>query len=237
MKAGLFVWSASISLLACSLAGADTRTETSTYGARLTNLPLPVALEAMPAVTRDAITKVMKSPTITAVSPTEEFVGHPDMYQWLLDHPDRTSLAWRKLGVGAAEIKTMKDGRFVWRDDNGSEMVWQAVAKGESGRIWYAEGKIRPGALSPSFPVTAVAVLNHTDKQRAAGGSTIKHQVEIFLSTDSKAANLVAKVLGESAPKMAQQGAEQLQMFFSGITKYTHDKPEKSQTLFEEKKK
>ncbi|WP_020471570.1 hypothetical protein [Zavarzinella formosa] len=236
MKAGLFVWGASIGLLACSVAVAEPRVESSSYGARLTSLPLPVALESLPGVTREAITKVMKSPTITAVAPSEEFVSHSDMYQWLLDHPDRTSQAWRKLGVGAAEIKTLKDGRFIWRDENGSEMVWQSVARGPGGRIWYAEGKIKPAALSPSFPVTAVAVLNHSEKQRPDGDVTIKHQVEVFLTTDNKAASLVAKVLGDSAPKMAQQGAEQVQMFFSGIAKYTHDKPEKAESLFAEKK-
>lgn len=237
MKAGLTIWGAAICLVWGNSAHAEPRAESTSFIIKTSNLPLPVALEAMPAITRDTISKVMKSPTLTTTAQAEEFVAHSDMYQWLLDHPDRTSAAWRKLGVAASEIKPLKDGRFVWRDENGSEMVWQAVAKSDQGRIWYAEGKIKPAALSPSFPVSAVAVLNHSEKQRSTGDHTIKHQVEIFLSTDSKAANLVAKVLGDNAPKMAQQGAEQVLMFFSGIAKYTHDKPEKATTLFEEPRK
>ena len=201
----------------------------------LTTLPLPVALEAMPAATRDALMPVLKDPTITAVSKADDFVAHADMYQWLLDHPDRTSQAWRKLGIGAVEIKQLRDGRFVWRDDNGSELVWQSVARGPNGRVWYAEGKVKPAALSPAIPVTAVAVLNHTEKARATGDAVITHRIEIFMHTDSKAAALVTKLLGDSAPKMAQQGSEQLLMFFSGIAKYTHDKPEKAQGLLAEK--
>ena len=38
----------------------------------------------------------------------------------------------------------------------------------------------------------------------------------------------------DSAPKMAQQGSEQLLMFFSGIAKYAHDKPEKARGLLTE---
>ena len=64
-------------------------------------LPLPVALEDLPSTTRAALNKVMKSPTVTALCPAEEFVAHPDIYQWLLDHPDRTAAAWRKIGVDA----------------------------------------------------------------------------------------------------------------------------------------
>jgi hypothetical protein len=213
-------------LLACP-AAAEPRTER----ARSASLPLPVPLDQMPAVTREALAKVMKDPTLTAVCPVEEFVGHPDTYQWLLDHPDRTAAAWRKLGVGAVEIKTLKDGRFFWKGDDGSELVWQSVAKGPDGRVWYAQGSVRPAPFLPTVPVTAVAVLAHTETARPTGDFLIKHQVEVFLHTDSKTAALVTKMVGDAAPRLAQQGLEQMLMFFSGIAKYAHDKPEKAEIL------
>jgi hypothetical protein len=200
-------------------------------------LPWPVPLEQMPAPTRDALWKVMKDPTVTAVCPAREFVAHSDTYQWLLDHPDRTAAAWRKLGVPAVEIKTLKDGRFFWKDPDGSELVWQSVANGPGGRVWYAEGRVKPGPLLPTIPVTAVAVLTHAEKARPTGDSVIKHQVEVFLHTDSWAAALVTRLIGDGAPKMAQEGSEQLLMFFSGIARYAHDKPEKALGLFAEGKK
>src|SRR5262245_17280946 len=217
-------------------ASASTSTA-SIYGSRAATLPLPVPLESMPGVTRDALVKVIKDPTITAVSPADDFVAQPDMYQWLLDHPDRTAAAWRKLGIGAVEIKPLKDGRFYWKDDNGSELVWQTVARGPSGRVWYAEGRVKPGPFLPSFPVTAVAVLNHADKPKDKGDATITHQIEVFLRTDSKAAALATRLLGDSAPKMAQEGSEQLLMFFSGMARYAHDKPEKAKAALAEKSK
>ena len=59
----------------------------------------------------------------------------------------------------------------------------------------------------------------------------IKHQIEVFLHTDSKTANLMTKMLGDGAPRMAAQGSEQLLMFFSGIAKFAHDRPEKARGL------
>lgn len=226
---------AALLLAAAGPAAAQPKGEGSVYGPRKTGLPLPVALESMPAATREALSKVMKDPTITALSEADEFVAHPDMYQWLLDNPDRTATAWRKLGVGAVEIKKMKDGRFAWKDENGSELVWQTVAKGPTGRVWYAEGRVRPAPLMPTFPVTAVAVLTHADKPRTTGDAVITQQIEVFLHTDSKAASLVTKLLGDGAPKMAQQGAEQLLTFFSGIARYAHDKPDKAPAVLGEK--
>lgn len=195
------------------------------------SLPLPVALADMPADTRETLSKVLDKPTLSCLGPAEEFIARPDTYQWLLDHPDRTAAAWRKLGVDAIKIKPMKDGRFTWRDGSGSELVWQNVAEGPTGRIWYAEGKVKPALLLPTVPVKAVAVLNHADAPRAAGGATIKHQIEIYLHTDSKVAALATKMLGDRGPKMAEEGAEQLLMFFSGIARYAHQKPEKAKEL------
>lgn len=201
------------------------------------NLPLPVALDDIPSGTRDSLNKVMKSPTINALGPTEEFVAHTDMYQWLLDHPDRTAAAWRKLGIDAIDIKVMKDGRFTWKDENGSELTWKNVAQSTTGRIWYAEGKVKPGFLIPTVPVKAVAVLSHVQKPRETGDSVIRHQIQVYLHTDSKAASTITKMLGDSVPKLAEQGSEQLLMFFSGIAKYVHDKPEKAKSLLSESDK
>jgi hypothetical protein len=219
-------------LLACP-ASAQTKGEPRRA---LSTLPLPVPLEEMPAPTRDALGRVMKDPTVSAVCPPQEFVAHPDTYEWLLDHPDRTAAAWRKLGVDAVEIKTLKDGRFFWKDGP-SELVWQTVARGASGRVWYAEGQVKPGLFLPTVPVTAVAVLSHAEKPRATGDSVIRQQLEVFLHTDSKAAALVTRLFGDRAPKMAEEGSGQILMFFSGIAKYAHNKPEKAQALLSDGKK
>jgi len=219
-------------LLACP-ASAQTRAEAHRSPS---TLPLPVPLEEMPAPTRDALGRVMRDPTVSAVCPAQEFVAHPDTYEWLLDHPDRTAAAWRKLGVDAVEIKTLKDGRFFWKDGP-SELVWQTVARGPAGRVWYAEGQVKPGLFLPTVPVTAVAILSHADKPRAAGDSVIRQQLEVFLHTDSKAAALVTRLFGDRAPRLAEDGSGQILMFFSGIAKYAHDKPEKAQALLSDGKK
>jgi hypothetical protein len=105
------------------------------------------------------------------------------------------------------------------------------VAQGPTGRVWYAEGKVNPGPLLPTVAVTAVAVINYADTPRSTGDAVIKHQIEVFLHTDSRTANLITKMLGDGAPRMAAQGSEQLLMFFSGVAKYAHDKPEKARSL------
>jgi len=189
-------------------------------------LPLPVALEAMPAATRDALAKVMKDATLSAVSPAEEFVAHPDMYQWLLDHPDRVATAWRRLGIPCVGITNKGDGRFTWSDGLGSDIAWVTAVRGPNLRIWYAEGQAKAASTLPTIPVKAVAVLRHNRRTDDAGQVLVTHEVDVYLQTDSKAAALVARLLGPAAPRMAEQGASQLLMFFSAMAKHLDEHPE-----------
>lgn len=193
--------------------------------ARTTNPPsatatpavrLPVEWAALPPDVRQALAKPLSDATIRAKSGVEEVAAKPELYAWLLDHPDRVSRAWPRLGVPCVRIDATPDGLFHWADDNGSRLSWRQVVGKAEGRVWLAEGKYRPGPLMPLIPVTAVAVLHHRSA-KTVDGPRVVHSAEVFVQTDSRAANLVARLLGPAAPRMADEGAKQLLFFFAGV--------------------
>jgi hypothetical protein len=92
-------------------------------------------------------------------APAEAFACEPAVYYWFLDHPDRAVTAWRRLGAKCLTITDRGGGRFGWADENGSDIVWETVYRTPELRIWYAEGKARPGPLMPLVPVRAVVLL------------------------------------------------------------------------------
>src|SRR5262245_36572026 len=73
-----------------------------------------VPLETIPAAWREAVAKVVQQPTLTARAGPEEFRG--GAYEWLLEHPDRASLAWQRLGVPCAAITDRGQGKYGWTD-------------------------------------------------------------------------------------------------------------------------
>jgi hypothetical protein len=189
----------------------------------------PVPLDVLPANLRDPIAKVVRDPTLSAHGPADEFAAGP--YDWLLDHPDRVAAAWRRLGVPCVAITPKGDDRFAWTDPDGSNVSWVTAYRGPTMRIWYAEGQAKPGPTLPLVPVKAVAVLRHSRRTDDAGQVLITHEVDIYVQTDSKAAALVSRLLGPAAPRMAEQGATQLLMFFSSLSKYLDERPDLVPTL------
>jgi hypothetical protein len=187
---------------------------------------LPVPLESLPEAAR----KVVQQPTLTARAPAEEFTSRPELYRWLLDHPDRTSLAWRRLGVPCMPIEPRHPGEFGYADE-GTDVHWRVVASGPAGRVWFAEGHAKPGPMLPTVPVKMVAVLRHDLPEGDDAPGPVRQEVEVFLLTDSRAAALVAKLLGPAGPRMAEQGASQLLLFFSGIARYCERHPDEVRRL------
>jgi len=202
-----------------------------------TSLTRIVLSEVVSAPYRDAVVAVAKKPTLTTRGTYPEFLCTPAVFEWLLEHPDRVSLAWQRLKVPCVEIVDSGNGKFTWNDGEGSELSWQTVGRFPDGLVWYATGKVKASAVTPTVPVKAVVVVCYPKKKAEDGTATFSPVAQVYLQTDSKAANIVLRLLGPTAPKLAEQGAEQLLFFFAGIGKYVQKHPEKYDELLAPAKK
>lgn len=186
---------------------------------------------------RDAVLKVVRNPTISARAVGEEVVCTVAVYEWLYDHPDRVALAWQRLNVPAVAITDRGGGRFAWTDPNGSEIVWQTVGTFPDGRVWYATGKVKASAATPAVPVQGVVIVSHPRKVEKDGVALFAPSVQCFMHSDSRAANLVLRVLGPTVPTLAEDAAGQLLDFFGGIAAYVQKHPGKADDLLGPAKK
>jgi hypothetical protein len=190
-----------------------------------------VPLNELPENVQCKVRPVIEHPTVFGRGPAEAFTGQPAIYEWLLDHPDKGVQAWRRMGARCTEIKDRGKGAFTWTDGAGSEITWHTIYQNATLRIWHAEGKVRPGMLLPSVPVQMVLVLRHGQRPESMDRTLIYHQASIFLLTDSKTAALATRMLGSSAPRIAEQCLGQMEVFFSGLVWYLDQHPERVEKL------
>jgi len=214
----------------CALAGAAAPQPTGEMPAKI------VLAEVVEAKHRDAVLAVVKKPTMTTRGVSPEITCTAAVYEWLLAHPDRTSLAWQRLKVPCVEIQDAGKGAFTWADGEGSELAWQPVGRFKDGLVWYATGKVKCTPVTPTVPVKAVVVMMHPHTPLEGGAATRQPVTQVYLQTDSKAAHVVLKIIGPTAPKLAEQGADQLLYFFTGIARYLQKHPERRDELLGPKK-
>jgi hypothetical protein len=194
-----------------------------------------VPVDSLSPALRDKVRAVLERPTLSSRSVPETFNTDHAVYRYLLDHPDHSIKLWRKLGAKVAEIDDRGSGTYVWQDGQGSEVTWQ-IAHREPGRliVWYAEGKVKPTVLLAAQPFRAVAMLQYTEGTDVAGLPAVRHQVHFHLRCESRAIALVAKILGSSAPRLAEQYLGQLQMFYGGMGWYVYQDQERAKKLFKD---
>jgi hypothetical protein len=190
-------------------------------------LPLDEMSEAQRALAKG----VLDRPTLSARGPSETFVCKPDQYGWILDNPDRAVTAWRRLGAKCVNIAPRGDGQYGWSDEHGGDVVWQTLYKTAGMRIWYAEGKARPTPFLPLVSFKAVLVLHYGKGKNAEGATVITHHTDLHFVTDSKTYVAVSKIMGQSAPRLAEQGLGQFQVFFSGLSWYLARHPDEVEDL------
>ena len=185
---------------------------------------------------RDAVMKVVRQPTISTRATALEVVCTVSVYEWLFEHPDRVALAWQRLRVPVLPITDAGNGQFTWTDERGSAIAWRTVGTFKDGLVWYATGKVKAAAAAPAVPVRAVAILTRPQTTAKDGVAAFTTSVQVYLQSDSRAATLALRVLGPTAPKIAEQGAEQFIEFFNGIADYVQKHPAKADALLAPKK-
>jgi hypothetical protein len=192
----------------------------------------PGFLDAVAIEHRDAVRQVIAKPTLTTKSREESFTMTAAVYAWMLEHPDRVSLAWQRLDVPCVDIVALGKKQFAWTDEHGSKLVWEPVAVIDDGIVWHATGIVKPGALMPPVPVKAVACLRYPGvATKTAGLKSITPELQVWFQTDHKAANALLRIVGPAAPKLAEDGAGQLLYFFSGMGKYLQKNPAAANAL------
>ena len=180
---------------------------------------------------RQKVAQVLGSPTLYSNGPSETFICQPKLYYWLMDNPDRTMVAWERLGAQCLQIQPRGNGHYSWADDKGSDVRWHTIYLSPTMRVWYAEGKVKPTALLPMLPVKCVVMMRYDTLQKDGNKALLQHQADVFVHTDSRAAKVVARLLGPSMPEMAKQGVAQLQMFYAAMAWYCAKNPEHAQEL------
>jgi hypothetical protein len=180
--------------------------------------------------------QLMVKPTVQAKGPAEVFACTPEQYYWLLDNPDRAVYAWRRLGAKCVTIQRRGPGKFGYVDETGSDVTWETIHQARGVRIWFAEGKVKPSAVLPLVSVKVLVILRYSEGKTPEGLVVVKHQTEMVIHTDSKAAAAVTKMMGNSAPKLAEQGLGQMQLFFSALSSFLDRHPELVEAIFREPK-
>ena len=189
-----------------------------------------VPLETLPVALSQRIGAVLDKPTLASKGRSETFNADPSTYRWLLGHPDQAVKLWRLVGAKVSDINE-HNGLYTYRDSQ-SDVRWHIAYRDNGLQAWYADGTVKPGPLLPASSFRAWVVMEYTAGKDTTGKPAIRQQVHFLLRCDGRAVALAARILGASAPHLAEQYLGQLQMFYGGLAWYLWQDRDRARKMF-----
>ena len=138
---------------------------------------------------RDVVTRPLVARQVNGIT----YKSRPDVFQYLLDHPDFAANMARAIKVGKYRV-TPVSGGYEADDGRGVHGFLKPVYADSQRRVFYLAGRYDP-PIFPSMTGRAVLVLDALHVANPDGTNRAVVTVVGFLKVDSVLARIVAKVL------------------------------------------
>ena len=185
--------------------------------------PGPALPDEIPASERSQLTEVTESASLATHAAGEPFVTRPEVFVYLLDHPEFATHVTRTLRIARYRVWREPDG--LWLDDGwGVVGRFSIVYAGNGARVMYARGRYKQWFL-PAIHGRAVVVIEYGAEPAADGKSVINAAVTGFVKLDNPLVEMIGKLLSAAAAAKAEKEAHQLVKVFARTTRAIDNDP------------
>ena len=186
--------------------------------------PSPILPAQIPAGERTRLQQLAEAASVSAQAAGEPFVARPDVFEFLLNHPEFATHVSRALKLARYRIWRGPDGG-LWLDDGWGLVGQFSIVYAAAGmRVAYAHGQYQSGLL-PSIRGQAVVVIEYGMSPIADQRSLISSAVTGFVKLDSRIVALAGMLAGSVATAKAEKEAKRLVKIFAKATRAIEENP------------
>ena len=190
----------------------------------LATRPSPTLPAQTPAGERARLQEVAEAASVSARAAGEPFIARPDVFEFLLDHPEFATHVTRALKLARYRIWRGPEGG-LWLDDGWGVLGQFSVVYSTSGtRVAYAHGQYQSGLL-PSIKGQAVVLIEYGLSPTADHKSLISPAVTGFVKLESRIVALAGMLAGSVATAKAEKEAKRLVKLFAKASRAIEDDP------------
>ena len=209
-RVGRVAPAAAIAALAVILLGA---------AARSTAVPI----ERLPEPDRRDIEAITASADVSTRVEARAFLARPDVFEYLLDHPDFAAHVARTLQVARYRIWRTPEGMAL--DDGwGARGHFRVVYAAEGTRVMLARGHFDK-ALLPPIRGQAVAMIEYRLEPADGGWSLVRPTVSGYVKLDSRLLAGLLRVASAAAQRKADLEAHRLMKVFAKVSRELQEDP------------
>jgi len=196
----------------------------------LAPLPLP---RQLPSAERARLEEIAKNSFASTHVEHEPYAAQPDVWEYLLDHPEFATHVTRALKL--ARYRIWQDASGLWLDDGWGVKGQFAFVHAERGvRVMYARGQFDQKFL-PEIRGQAVATLEYAFRRDSGGHTTVATAASGYVQVENRVLNTLGKVAAPIVQARADKEAGYLLRTFARVTRAIEEDPARVYQLVSER--
>ena len=145
--------------------------------------------------------------------PTLAFAVDPDVYQYLVNHPDVTVSIWRAMKI--AKLQLWQTGKDDYEADagDGSSGTIEVLHRGADKSLVLCEGLYKSPLMSKAIQAKSLLMLHTSFIKEADGTIYATHRADLFVSFPSQTIEAATKVLSPLTTSMTDRSFSEISLF------------------------
>ena len=189
-----------------------------------------IPLERMAPKQRRAVQQVLDDCSLYRRLPTGVVACQPDMFTFLMQHPEVLVDIWRELGISQVDLRRMNEHNFHLTDNAGTTagltIVEQQCEPGAQNRIvMYADGAYDGKPFKRPVRAQCVLLLRSGSFQETNDATYVAARLDTFIRIDRTSIKLFAKALHPLVGKTADANFLDTLTFVSNLSRAAEQNP------------
>lgn len=126
--------------------------------------------------------------------PSLQYPVDPNIYQYLINHPDVAVSTWRAMGISTLQMSQVANFEFTASAADGSEGEADVLWRDGNQCLFIVDGRYSSPILPSAIEASALVWLQYRFVKDNKGGYLVNQQVETFIRFPSAAVDTIAKM-------------------------------------------
>ncbi len=142
---------------------------------------------------RSKISAVLASPTIFRCLPAQTIECDPNLYLFLVEHPDLVVNLWEVMGISEVALSRVAESTFDANDKAGTRGRLEYVYRGPQLHLVFAEGNYTGSLLPRPVRGQCVLLLRTSYLRSSDGRDFVRCKLDAFVRLDNVGVSVLAK--------------------------------------------
>lgn len=190
-----------------------------------------IPFEKLDTAARNKVKTVLSNVTIFRRLPVRVVDCDPELYLFLLRHPDVVVNTWEALKLTHLQLRQTGPDQFRAVEQDGTVVTMEFLYKSHDTHVIYAEGTYTGALIQRQVHGTCLAVLKSGYVRETDGRYYETSRMDAFLNVEPGAVEIVTKTLQPLAVKVADNNFIQSIAFLGSLSRTAEVSPRSVQRL------